>query len=700
MEIKRHEFEKTVVWYLIDDDKRVSMLLIPADKEKDVKRPWETPNGEFDARSRYIHHWTIGSLAHVHLTHQAKYGSTMKFSEGTKKLKYKSQNVEKTKECTKIVTILTADEGYSVRHTLTKPEGYNAFIADTEFINESDRDFTIETLTAFSLDNLSPFHDDDAPNSYALHRFKGGWSLEGKHVCDDIEELGLEKSYAACLVENEKFGCIGGYPVDRYFPMAVVEDKKNNVFWAAQIAHNATWQMELSRCGDTLSLSGANGDSEFGTWTKIVKPNESYKAPSAYIGTVSTDIFEACQNVVSIGNIACEEYGEKGLPAAYNEFCSSWGAPTQEKMLSYAKALKDKGVKYVVIDAGWSEGCYGGQGGNGEWIVDKEIFPDMKGMCNQIREMGMIPGIWFEFEVTTEGSKMYGSEYDELHLKKNSVVINQAGWRTFWDFRKKEVTDYLYEKVIKFLKDNGFGYIKVDYNANLGVGCDGAESLGEGLRQHEEKVCEFFKRIKKEIPDIIIENCASGGHRLEPKMMGVSAISSFSDAHEAVEIPYIAANLNNLILPRQSLIWAVIHNDDSKQRIAYSMAATFLGRICLSGDVDTLSEEQWKLISESMDFYNACENIIVNGVSKIYGNRGRNTRYPTGTQIVVRANDNEMMAVVHSYENAGGRFEIDIPKGFKLDKEFNNNGIIESENGKLIVNEMKDFSACAVKLVK
>lgn len=75
-------------------------------------------------------------------------------------------------------------------------------------------------------------------------------------------------------------------------------------------------------------------------------------------------------------------------------------------------------------------------------------------------------------------------------------------------------------------------------------------------------VNDFFAEIKREIPEIVIENCAGGGHRLEPSMIALSAVSSFSDAHETVEIPYIAANLHRLMLPAQSLIWSVLHKED------------------------------------------------------------------------------------------------------------------------------------------
>jgi len=46
-------------------------------------------------------------------------------------------------------------------------------------------------------------------------------------------------------------------------------------------------------------------------------------------------------------------------------------------------------------------------------------------------------------------------------------------------------------------------------------------------------------------------------------MMGLCAMGSFSDAHETREIPIIAANLQRLILPRQSQVWAVLRKNDT-----------------------------------------------------------------------------------------------------------------------------------------
>ncbi len=75
-------------------------------------------------------------------------------------------------------------------------------------------------------------------------------------------------------------------------------------------------------------------------------------------------------------------------------------------------------------------------------------------------------------------------------------------------------------------------------------------------------------------------------------MLALSAMSSFSDAHESLDIPIIAANLHRVMLPRQSQIWAVLRKGDDQRRLVYSLAATFLGRMCISGDIVDLSDAQ------------------------------------------------------------------------------------------------------------
>lgn len=689
---KEYIIDNTIVKYLISDDENVSMLLIPKECASKIKDQWTIPWDDFDPVAKYMHRWEIGSLAYIHICGEYidRPGTTMKGNYG---FVFENQEHISDENYEKIVTYLKNASGYVLKHTLLHKDGDRVFSVNTEFINNSGKNVEIDMLSSFALDNLSPFQADDAPNKYMLHRFLGGWSMEGRLLSQPIEELNLEKTWTGFLCNNEQFGSLGSYPCNKYFPTAVFEDTDAGVCWAASVACNSTWQMELTRYANTLSFTGGLGDNDFCGWKKLVKSGQSFCAPTAYVTAVCGDVNDACNALLDSQRA---ERKNDDLPIVFNEYCTTWGKPTQEKMLSYCKKLSELGIKYAVIDAGWCKaGCE--QNGNGEWNIDTSIFPNVKEMNSQMRSMGIIPGIWFEFEVTTEGSKMFEPEYDFMKLKRNGQVVKARNIRSFWDFRRSDVREYLHKKVIEFLKENGFGYIKVDYNGNIGAGVDGAESPAEGLRQHLECVRDFFESMKVEIPDLVVENCASGGHRLEPSMINITDLSSFSDASESVENPYIALNLHNLIDPSKELVWAVVHNDDSKERLVYSLASSFLGRVCLSGDIDILSDWQEKIIKKGLDFYKKLSYVIKNGVTKVYGNRGKSMRYPTGVQIAVRRVKNQILVVYHGFDKSDGKFEIEIPNGFKISDAFYNE-CGDLSDGILTVKDVKPFTAGAILL--
>ena len=183
----------------------------------------------------------------------------------------------------------------------------------------------------------------------------------------------------------------------------------------------------------------------------------------------------------------------------------------------------------------------------------------------------------------------------------------------------------------------------------------------------------FFEKIRERLPNLVIENCASGGHRLEPSMLARTAMSSFSDAHELVEIPIIAASLHRLILPRQSQIWAVLHRADSDQRLVYSLAATFLGRMCLSGEIAELDAAQWERVLEAQWLYRRAAAVIKHGISRRFGEIGESWRHPRGWQAVLRAGEDgrSALAVLHAFEGAPRDTVVPLgPGDWKIDSAF------------------------------
>ncbi len=595
-------------------------------------------------------------------------GITMHNSGTLSSLQYfKQEKIQRGAE-TEVITYLNSARGYSCEHHMRYCQGDEALTFFTTIRNNGSEKLSLEMLSSFSLGAITPFASDDAPHRLHLHRFRSFWSAEGRHISQPIEELHLERSWSGHGVRAERFGQVGSMPVHGYHPFAAIEDRGAGVFWGATVTWSGSWQMELYRRDDQLSLSGGLTDRELGHWFKNLAPGETFTSPQAYVTTVKGDFDELCQRLTAMQSKAVEQApaSEQALPVLVNEFCTTWGHPTHENVCALAKRLKGSGAKYFVIDAGW----YLGENGNwdlnqGEWTPSPQLFPDgIAATAKFIREQGLVPGLWFEFEVVGSQSILFHQMVDHF-LKRDGIPV-LAGQRRFWDFRDPWVRDYLYKKVILFLRDTGFGYIKVDYNETLGIGVDGAESLGEGLRQHIVCVQDFFRAMRTELPDLVIEVCASGGHRLEPAMLALASMASFSDAHESQEIPIIAANLHRLILPRQSQIWAVLHASDTPQRLIYSLASGFLGRLCLSGELDELDGKQWSLVHQVIHFYNRVALIIKNGRSRLYQHIGSSWQHPQGAQAVLRTtrDNRQALLVAHTFAKPlPVEMIIDLPQG-------------------------------------
>lgn len=662
MLLKEYQFGDMIGKYFIDNGtKNVELMLVPIGIEA---VDWERKNQK------------IESLVQIKIagdTYLGGYagGGTMRQGESTNLLTYKNQRSEKREDSEVVITTLIDERGYEVLHYLIWYKNSKSVETFTKFYNHSKTSIMLEMISSFSLGGITPFIPGDASDSLRVHRLRSVWSMEGRLETKTIEELQLEPSWAGHAVRCERFGQVGSMATNHYFPYLVIEDKENDIFWGAQLAHNASWQMELYRKDDGLSISGGLADREFGHWMKQIDPEDSFTTPSAILSVCKGGgVDKISQRLTLAGNRLLDMLPdrEKDLPIIFNEYCTTWGCPSHDNITEILRVIKDKGFGYFVIDCGWyKEAGIPWDIAMGDYQVSQDLFPEgLDKTVGAIREAGMEPGIWFEIENVGSASKAYQMNG---HLLKRDGQTLTTTMRRFWNMSDPWVDQYLTEKVIKTLQKYNFYYMKIDCNDTIGLGCDGAESIGEGLRLNMMKSYEFLNKVKEEVQGIILENCASGGHRLDPLTMGACSMASFSDAHECEEIPIIAANLHRAILPRQSQIWAVIRKEDSLKRIAYSIANTFLGRMCLSGNVMQLEEDQWNVINQGMTFYKKITPIIRDGYTYRFGTEISSYRHPKGWQGILRIGEwGDAFALFHIFD---GDLEkgcnIAIPEGYEFE---------------------------------
>lgn len=703
-----HALGDIVARYLIDPVTRVVGLeLVPVSKTGDLVPPRESLRGEdfidvlpgddpWPARP-------VESLIQFKLVGDPypgafAQGHTLRNSETHRRFKYSKQEVVESPDSKRIVTTLVSEDGCEAGHHLVWNKADAALTCHSTFTNGSGSAVKLELLSSFSLCGLSPFDSADSSGRLFVHRFRSGWSAEGRHECRSIEELHLERSWSGASGFSERFGQLGTMPVRKWFPFCAIEDRAAGVFWGAQLAWAGSWQIEVYRQHDDVCLSGGLADREFGHWMKTLAPGETLTSPSATVSCVAGSFDDLCDRLTAMQDSAvnAQPEVEQDLPVVFNEWCTTWGDPSHENLLAIADRLQDSGVRYLVIDAGWyKQDGTDWSSGHGDWNPSSTLFPNgLKATADAIRERGLIPGLWFEME--TVGLQSASFKLGKHFITRDGIPVTVRE-RRFWDLNDPAAIEFLTSKVIDLLESCGFGYLKVDYNETAGLGCDHPDSQGEGLRRQIEGTYRFFERIRERLPHLVIENCSSGGHRLEPSMLALTAMSSFSDAHELVEIPIIAANLHQLILPRQNQIWAVLHPTDSLQRIRYSLAATFLGRMCLSGGIEKLPAASWDLTRAAVSLYQKAAPVIKHGVSRRFSALGASWRHPRGWQAVVRISDQQTLVVIHAFADAPARIEIPLVGDWILTDSFTDASVSLIDGG-LRLEDVSPFSGSVLLL--
>lgn len=540
-------------------------------------------------------------------------GVSYRNSETSLRMRMVKQDVVETSEGKEVITYLTDKKGgIEAEHHIYQKKGQSAIECWNKVTNISGRERILEYLPSFSLSYLTPFVNENDPDKIIMHRFRNYWSGECQKESLPVSHFAMEDSWSYYGYRMERFGQVGTMPARGFIPFVAMEDVQNSVVWAAMIDAPQSWQIEAGHRTCGLHMSGGLADYNYGHWRKTLQNGESFSTHSAFITAVQGSLEDACHTLTDYewSRVDAPEC-ENSLPIIYNEFLYSNGNPTMENIKEQIPFCKECGVKYFVMDDGWFTDPDKKNNYLGDWLVDKERFPNgLKEFSDYANENGMYSGIWYEFENVTDGAEI--SKKPELMHTRDGMLIRHQD-RMFLDFRKQEVIDYLAERVIKEIKSSNIGYLKIDYNENIGLGVDGAESLGEGLRQHTDRVVEFYRRIKQECPELVIEICSSGGMRHEPLFVSLGSMVSFSDLHFNPEGAVVACNLHYIFHPRQLNVWSYIKTEFSEERTIYAVAQGMLGRMCLSGNLAGCSDSIKQLIKEGTAFYETIKGIIKDG---------------------------------------------------------------------------------------
>ncbi len=195
-------------------------------------------------------------------------------------------------------------------------------------------------------------------------------------------------------------------------------------------------------------------------------------------------------------------------PRIFDEF----NFATEANMLAAAEHFHQLGltVDYWWIDAGWYVG--GWPNGVGNWFVKPDHFPrGLRPLTDSLQNYRMKLILWFEPERVMAGTWLDREHPDWILRKPNNTTgllnLGNPGAR-----------HWLIEHIDTMIKKEGIALYRQDFNMDpLSYWrlADAPDRQGMTEIRHIEGLYEFWDQLLARNPGLIIDNCASGGRRLD-----------------------------------------------------------------------------------------------------------------------------------------------------------------------------------------
>ena len=492
-------------------------------------------------------------------------------------------------------------------------------------VNKSQEQLNIDYLSSFTYWNLDNGTLKPYDEILKVHIPYNVWSGEAQWKCFSTKELGLYSCYEYPLKRSPavfdnyfkqisynhySFGRInmsstGGMSSANLAPCAVIENIQANNCYFFQIEHNGSWQWEMGDWFNHVYLNLAGPTFNEHQCSIALAPNESFESVVVAVGLTDGSYQHALAQLNDYRRKIYRACGdEQKLNVIFNTYMNChMGDDTEENLPALIDKAALAGCEVFCLDCGWYDDGFWWDG-VGQWLPSNRRFPSgLKTVLDSIKQKGMIPGLWLEIEVMGIKCELASQWPDECFLMRHGKrVVSQK--RYILDFRHPKVVAHANAVIDRVVKEYGVGYIKMDYNTDTGVGTDlNGLSCGLGLLQSNRAYLAWLDGVFARYPDLIIENCGSGGMRLDYAMLQRHSVQSISDQTDYTINGAIAAACASLVTPEQAAIWSYPLASGDLEEVAYNMVNTMLLRIHQSGHLVNLSDERFALVKEAIQTY-------------------------------------------------------------------------------------------------
>lgn len=240
-------------------------------------------------------------------------------------------------------------------------------------------------------------------------------------------------------------------------------------------------------------------------------------------------------------------------PVIYNSWYPFLFDVTEDKCLSLIPLCRDIGVELFVIDDGWMPGRVNDRSGLGDWRADPKRFPHGLGaVAKACHDSGMLFGLWVEPEMVNEDSDLYRAHPDwvirdparPMTVQRNQLIL---------DLARDDVRDWAIKWLDDLIENTPLDYLKWDMNRYVTeAGWPGAPAEEQRTlsARYIQNLYSVWRHLNEKHPDVLFENCASGGGRADFGMMPFADRVNRSDNADPVDLMTIHEGFTTLFPPR------------------------------------------------------------------------------------------------------------------------------------------------------
>jgi len=380
---------------------------------------------------------------------------------------------------------------------------------------------------------------------------------------------------------------------------------------------NFTASAEMEQHGFIRALMGIDPQ-HFG-W--VLEPGASFQAPEVILVHSSRGLTGMTQTFHDLyrNHLIRGRYAHALRPVLINNWEATYFNFNTDRLLEIASLAAKQGIELFVMDDGWFGARRSDNAGLGDWYVCEDVLPGgLKPLADGVNALGMKFGLWIEPEMVNEDSDLYRAHPDwaiRIPGRPHSRVRNQL----VLDFSRREVVDAVYGMIRKVLSSANVEYVKWDMNrtlTNLGSAALPPERMQELSHRYVLGVYDMQDRLTRDFPQILLENCSSGGARFDPGMLYFSPQIWTSDNTDAIARLKIQAG-TALMYPL-SCIDANISIVPNHQTGRVTPFAT-RGDVAMCGtfgyqlDITKLTDEELAMIPRQVEAYHRLNPLITTG---------------------------------------------------------------------------------------